>query len=472
MRLRHTNALLAAPLTALLCAATASPLRAQTAEAAPTELLCGARTGDITATLRVAATTDALAAAAVAVGERFELRALALADAAQPGRIARVVVTVVDTDEPAQPFVLAQSRWSASGQAVLDGSSAWSPSLSGWQRSYSPALGRELAWGCALAQAGARPAGWEQVDATLAPDLPAAPPGPTATPTAAPTSPETRTVRLAWMGDVMLADGPGRLIARGIDPFGQVSAALKQADLRIANLECVVADNGRALRKPWTFRAHPRTLPVLQRHVDAVSLANNHSGDFGPQAFAQMLGRLQQAGLPYFGGGENLRQAHRPLILQRNGLRIALLGYDEMFPRQFEASEQRPGVAWAEEERMVAGVRAARQMADVVIPYLHWGQEDSPSAHARQRALARLLIEAGADAVVGTHPHVRQDTELINGKPVIYSLGNFVFDGFSDADNNTGSLLWMTVGARGVIDWQLQPVFIDRDGRPRLAQGH
>lgn len=469
MRLRHNNALLAAPLAALLCAATAGPLRAQTAEAAPTELLCGARTGDITATLRVPATTDPMAATAVAVGERFELRALALADAAQPGRIDRVVVTVVDTDEPAQPFVLAQGRWSARGQAVLDGSSVWSPSLSGWQRSYSPALGRELAWGCALAQAGALPAGWQQVDATLAPDLPAAQPRPAE---AAPAT-DSRTVRLAWMGDVMLADGPGRLIARGIDPFGRVAAALKQADLRIANLECVVADNGRALRKPWTFRAHPRTLPVLQRHVDAVSLANNHSGDFGPQAFAQMLGRLQQAGLPYFGGGQHLRQAHRPLILQRNGLRIALLAYNEMFPRQFEAGEQRPGVAWAEEERMVAGVRAARQMADVVIPYLHWGQEDSPSAHARQRALARLLIQAGADAVVGTHPHVRQDTELIDGKPVIYSLGNFVFDGFSDADNNTGSLLWMTVGARGVIDWRLQPVSIDRDGRPRwLETGH
>lgn len=97
---------------------------------------------------------------------------------------------------------------------------------------------------------------------------------------------------------------------------------------------------------------------------------------------------------------------------------------------------------------------------------MHWGEEHSETSHARQRALARLMIRAGADAVVGTHPHIRQDTEIIDGKPVIYSLGNFVFDGFKDADNNTGSILWMTVTAEGVKDWQLQEVHIDAAGRP------
>jgi poly-gamma-glutamate capsule biosynthesis protein CapA/YwtB (metallophosphatase superfamily) len=115
----------------------------------------------------------------------------------------------------------------------------------------------------------------------------------------------------------------------------------------------------------------------------------------------------------------------------------------------------------------VADIRAARTQADVVIPYLHWGQEHSTAAHARQRALARRMIQAGADAVVGTHPHVRQDSEVIDGKPVIYSLGNFVFDGFSDADNNTASLLWLTLSTQGVADWRLQTVTIDKEGRPR-----
>jgi poly-gamma-glutamate synthesis protein (capsule biosynthesis protein) len=425
-----------------------------------TELLCGMRTGDVTTTLRVAAGSDPLAPSRVAVGERFELRALALRGAAGEA-VDRVVVTVADLEVDGRPVVLSQSRWSAAGHEVLGQDAAWRPSLSGWQRVYSPRLGRELAWGCALVQPGATPDGWDRVSAT-------GEVGSVGQPEAGKPAGSAASVRLAWMGDVMLADGPGRVIARGQDPFAGVVPALKDADLRIANLECVIATGGQRLAKPWTFRAHPRTLDVLRRHVDVVSVANNHSGDFGPQAFAEMLGRLQQAGLPYFGGGRDLRAAHRPAIVERQGLRIALLGYNEMFPRSFEATADGPGTAWADEEQIVADIRAARAQADVVIPYLHWGQEHSETAHARQRALARLMIQAGADAVVGTHPHVRQDTEVIDGKPVIYSLGNFVFDGFKDADNNTGSILWMTVTAAGVKDWRLQEVHIDAAGRPAL----
>ncbi|MFG6489127.1 CapA family protein [Roseateles sp. BYS78W] len=441
----------------LLCAAaTAASARGQA-----TEVLCGMRTGDAAATLRVAAGGDPLAASAVDVGEGFEVRAVALSGAGDADLVDRAVVTVLDRADASRRVVLSQSRLPTAGREALDSQAAWRPNLSGWQRVYSPALGRELAWGCALVLKGSTPANWDRVDATDIDDS-QAPAGQKAARTG------SATVRLAWMGDVMLADGPGRSIARGRDPFAAVMTVMKAADLRIANLECVIATGGTRVAKPWTFRAHPRVLAVLRRHVDVVSLANNHSGDFGPAAFAQMLGRLERAGLPYFGGGADLRVAHRPAIIERQGLRIALLGYNEMFPRLFEAGPGSPGIAWADEEQIVADIRAARAEADVVIPYMHWGQEHSETAHARQRALARLMIRAGADAVVGTHPHVRQDTELIDGKPVIYSLGNFVFDGFSDADNNTGSILWMTVTAQGVSDWHLQSVHIDPSGAPQI----
>ena len=441
------------------CAAFAQP-------AGPAELLCSMRTGDATATLRVAAGSDPLAVSSVDVGEGFELRAVALRDAAGVDAVDRVVVTVLDRPQAGGRVVLSQSRWPAAGQAVLDPGTRWRPTLSGWQRVYSPALGRELAWGCALVHRGAVPVAWDRADATGDGTNQAE-----ARPRLVKVSANPAAVRIAWMGDVMLADGPGRVIARGRDPFAAIKATLKDADLRIANLECVIATGGQRVVKPWTFRAHPRVLDVLSRHVDAVSLANNHSGDFGPDAFAQMLGRLQHAGLPYFGGGTDLRAAHRPVILERQGLRIALLGYNEMFPRRFEAGPGSPGIAWADEEQIVADIQAARAQADVVIPFMHWGQEHAETAHARQRALARLMIRAGADAVVGTHPHIRQDTEIIDGKPVIYSLGNFVFDGFSDADNNTGSILWMTVTASGVRDWHLQAVHLDASGTPHPEPG-
>ena len=447
---------------AVLCAA---PTGAFAKQAENTELLCSMRSGESVATLRVPAGIDPLAATSIQLGDSFEMRAVALTGNVDPGRVARFVVTVLDLDGQKRPAVLTQSRRSASGHEALDDRAAWWPNLSGWERVYSPRLGREMAWGCALVHEGAAPEGWDRADATGDGAYPAEPhAGPAKAATAA------ATVRLAWMGDVMLAGGPGRDIARGHDPFRGVAAALRSADLRIANLECVVATGGLRDAKPWTFRAHPRVPDVLRRHVDVVSLANNHSGDFGPQAFGQMLRRLEQAGLPYFGGGADLRAAHRPAIVVRNGLRIALLGYDEMFPRRFEAGPDSPGIAWADEEQIVADIHAARAQAEVVIPYMHWGQEHSETSHARQRALARLMIRAGADAVVGAHPHIRQDIELIDGKPVIYSLGNFVFDGFSDADNNTGSVLWMTVSAEGVTDWQLQAVHIDRSGNPHMAR--
>ena len=275
-------------------------------------------------------------------------------------------------------------------------------------------------------------------------------------------------VRLVFLGDVMLADGPGRLIARGGDPFAQVAPRLAQADVRIANLECVVARSGKAFDKPWTFRAQPSVLPLLKRHVDVVSVANNHSGDFGREAFAEMLQRLDAIGLPHIGGGRDLASAHEPHLVQRQGLKIALLAYDEFFPRHFEAGHDHPGVAWSEDEQVVEDIRRARSVhgADLVIPFMHWGQEHEPEANGRQRQLARLMIDAGADAVVGTHPHVVQDTETYRGKPIVYSLGNFVFDGFEALDNRTGWMLFMTVGREGVRQWHTEAVRTDVDGTP------
>jgi len=478
---------------------------------AGTELLCALRSGEHTANLRVAPGSDPLGAPSVSVNGRFVFRALALAppvaeqDPAQPAKaemeapgrqVAQVVVTIYDTETEDDPQPLVQARWLDGLPAALAAGEPFSPRLTGWQRAYSPYLGRELVWGCATAPTGSNPAGYQEVTATASANGLASLHAPPAAKLAAMNRAKKRpavqvspqvanandpsrsalqldaaaspSVRLAWMGDVMLDDGPGRVIAQGGDPFAGVAALLNDADVRVANLECVVAKGGQKLSKPWTFRASPAVLGVLQKHVDVVSLANNHSGDFGPQAFGEMLGHLEEVGLPYFGGGHTLHHAHQPRIIERNGLRIALLGYNEMFPRRFEAGDTRPGIAWLDEEQVVSDIAAARQRADIVIPYLHWGEEHSPKAHARQRAMARRMIAAGADAVVGTHPHVRQDTEVIDGKPVIYSLGNFVFDGFEDEDNNTGSILWMTVDRWGVRDWKLQPVRIDAQGRPSL----
>ena len=274
---------------------------------------------------------------------------------------------------------------------------------------------------------------------------------------------------LIFVGDIMVAETPGELIARGEDPFQTFAALLSSHDVRIGNLECVVATTGTAEEKPYTFRADPRTLPVLKRHFDAVSLANNHSGDFGKAAFAEQLALMDKAGLPYFGGGRDATAAHAPWIVERNGVRIALLGYVEFKPRSFEADASRPGVAWSgEDDDVIEDIIAARRVhrADIVIPFMHWGWEDEPDPSPRLRAFARRMIDAGADLVVGGHPHVTQGAEYYRGKPIIYSLGNFLFNGFDTPATTTGWVLSARVDRTGVVDWRTHVARLDANGVP------
>ena len=278
-------------------------------------------------------------------------------------------------------------------------------------------------------------------------------------------------IRVVFVGDVMLADGPGRLIRSGKDPFRHVAGALRDADITIGNLECVIASSGKPEPKPYTFRAPKQSLRLLKKYFSAVSLANNHSGDFGKGAFSEMLKLLEQHQIPYFGGGRNLRTAHQAYIREIHGKRIAVLGYNGFFPRSFEALEDAPGIAWLDEDMVVAAIQHTKQTlgVDFLIVYPHWGWEYQKLASPRQRQLARLMIDSGADAVVGGHPHVTQDIEVYQGKPIFYSLGNFVFDGFSDRDTRTGWLLELTLKQAGRMSWRINEVNIDAKGVPRLS---
>lgn len=279
---------------------------------------------------------------------------------------------------------------------------------------------------------------------------------------------DARDITLVFVGDLMLADGPGKLIRAGRDPFQRFASTFREADLAIGNLECVISAKGKAESKPYTFRAPKRALPLLKKHFGAVSLANNHSGDFGKTAFADMLDSLDRQRIPYFGGGRNLRDAHRPLIREIKGRRIGLLAYNGFFPRSFEALTDSPGNAWLDEDYVVDGIRRAKQESgvDYLVVYPHWGWEYQKTASARQQRMAHLMIDSGADAVVGGHPHVTQNIEVYNGKPIFYSLGNFVFDGFKDEDTNTGWVLKLVLAADGNVDWTITEAKIDSSGVP------
>lgn len=278
---------------------------------------------------------------------------------------------------------------------------------------------------------------------------------------------------LVFAGDVMLDDGPGRTIAAGGDPLEPFAAVLAAADYRIGNLECPIATGGKPLdNKIFSFRADPRVLRVLKGRFDAMAVSNNHAGDYGKEAFMETLGLLEGAGIRAFGGGRDLAAAHAPLWIEKHGLRVAVLGYNEFKPRSFEAGAATPGIAWSEDSQVVADIRAARAAgADAVIPFMHWGWEREPEPTERQRQLARLMIDAGADLVVGGHAHITQGAEVYKGKPIVYSLGNFVFDGFDLPAARRGWLLRVTLDRGGLVHWDTLAAQIDDAGMPHPLPG-
>ena len=281
-----------------------------------------------------------------------------------------------------------------------------------------------------------------------------------------------RPITVVVAGDVMFDGGPGHAILQGEDPFAEFETLLHGADISVCNLECLVGDEGIQVLKPYTFMAPPSCLPLLKRYFTAVSLANNHSGDFGHKALAAELDMLDRIGLSYFGGGRNRTQARAPLILERRGVRVALLAYNDFPPRSFEAGKKTAGTAWLIPDKCLAEIKAARskQHADIVIPYLHWGEEGQPSPQTSQRDLARRMIDAGADAVIGNHPHCTQTAEIYQGRPIVYSLGNFVFDYFpSDPAVFTGWVVKLTFHRHAGVDLETHTVTIDRTGFPHRS---
>lgn len=280
-------------------------------------------------------------------------------------------------------------------------------------------------------------------------------------------------LRLAFVGDIMLDDGPGRVIAAGRDPLAPFADLLRESDYTIGNLECPVATVGEPMAsKIYTFRAHPRVVALLRGRFDALAVANNHSGDYGKAAFVETLSHLERAGIAAFGGGRDLASAHAPLWIERQGLRVAVLSYNEFKPRAFEAGAQQAGIAWSEDSHVVSDIRAARAAgADVVIPFMHWGWENENQASARQRQLARTMIDAGADVVVGGHAHQTQGVEYYRGKLIVYSLGNFVFDGFDTPAEKRGWLLRLTLDRQGLVAWQTLAAQIDDEGIPYPVPG-
>jgi poly-gamma-glutamate capsule biosynthesis protein CapA/YwtB (metallophosphatase superfamily) len=271
--------------------------------------------------------------------------------------------------------------------------------------------------------------------------------------TSAPVAVNVRRLRLASVGDINLGDAPGAAIAAHGPryPWRSAGDALRQADIAFGNLECAVSERGAAFPKQYTFRGTPEALEGLRRHsgMDVLNLANNHVGDFGPGAMLDTVRAVRRLGMRAVGAGRDLRGALRPQVVERLGLRIAFVGFSNILPLEFAAEHDRPGVAWATPEAVVEAVREARRRADVVVATFHWGIEKAPYETADQAELARVAAAAGAQLVIGAHPHVLQPVRRVGAALVAYSLGNFVFGAQSPDSASTG-ILETNLAAEGV----------------------
>ena len=295
---------------------------------------------------------------------------------------------------------------------------------------------------------------------------------PTATETAVPA------VRLMAGGDIMLARSVGdSVLANGpAVVFAGVQSALAEADLFVANLECVISDEGTPAVKSYTFRAPPDTAEALSAGgVNIVSLANNHSLDYGVTALADMLPSLRELGIETVGAGADNVAARAPVMVTRNGLRMAFLAYVDVpvegrlgfDTRSWEAGPDRPGLAWAVPGDMQFDIASARLKADVVVVLMHFGLEGQSEFTAHQQSLAHTAIDAGAALVLGAHSHVLQPIEHYNGGLIAYSLGNLVFDGFAPPATYS-ALFAVTLTPAGAAEYEIIPLYVDH-GLPRLA---
>ena len=304
------------------------------------------------------------------------------------------------------------------------------------------------------------------------PTLPPAPttawvPPPTSLTTLPPTSRPARSWTLLAGGDVLMT----RTEPAGIDPFAALDPPLGSSDFSLVNVEMSISDRGVPHWKRFVFRAPPSAAETIAAGgVRVASLANNHANDYGPDALLDTVELLEAAGVATVGAGSNADEAYQYRLLStERGVRVAFVGASMIVPAGFTASADTPGIASAHSPaRVLDTVRAAAAEADAVIVAVHWGIERDTCPSNDQRLFARQLLDAGADAIIGHHPHVLQPVESVGNKLVAYSLGNFIWHARSGVLGETG-VLQIDFDGDEVVAWDLHPHVLDTNGVPTPA---
>lgn len=310
--------------------------------------------------------------------------------------------------------------------------------------------------------------------ATPAPVLPA----PSVAPTSTPPPPVTT---LLFTGDII----PARCVHARIQELGgdygrsydALRDTLTAADITVGTLDATAAD----VTVPYgcvetlSLAAPAAAYAIAAAGFDVISHAANHAKDCGAttcgdQAMFETHFHLRRSGVAVTGAGAAIAAAREPAVVERNGITFAFLAYDDI-ATWYHAGEHTAGTAPLDESTLPGDIAAARRIADVVVVLPQWGIEYTAEPSSRQRQIAALAQQAGADLVVGNHPHWVQRLERIAGMPVAYALGNFVFDQDWSLETQQGAMLEVTFTGAEITGLRLIPIRIHDRHQPRIAEG-
>lgn len=276
--------------------------------------------------------------------------------------------------------------------------------------------------------------------------------------------------RIVLFGDIFMGgDFLPNCFRNNYSPFGNISALIQPDDVVFANVETSFFQGyQRPYRTPLLW-SPPESVQFLKNlKLDVAGLANNHIMDYGTKAMWRTKNLLENNGFSTFGAGLNLKNSLIPAIIEKNGIKTGFLGFtsNAYNVRAVTSGSLMPGCPPMKLSLMVREIKKLKQLCNIVCVSLHWGHEYTNVPLQDQRTLATSLINAGADVIIGTHPHMVQGYEIINGKPVFYSLGNFFFPEF---ETKTGfkhtwkpgceySLMAMVCFKNGRIEVEVEPL--------------
>lgn len=286
--------------------------------------------------------------------------------------------------------------------------------------------------------------------------------------------PEEVRVKIMAVGDIMTSRTVGqKMLKNGYEyPFLKTSSLLSEADLTFGNLETAITPGKIVTTGEMMFRSDPEVAKTLKDFgFDIVSLANNHTPNYGQKGLLDTFKFLAEQKIDYIGAGKDLAEARQLKITEVKGIKIGWLAYnaDDVVPISYQASDKRAGTVFMDVELMKSDVLAAKEQVDLVFVSMHAGTEYTAVPNKMQTDFARAAIDVGADLIIGHHPHVVQHLEKYKDKFIIYSLGNFVFDQMWSEPTRRGLAMEISATKNKVEQLRFVPIMIDDYSQPRLA---